>query len=449
MNIDYEIEEKYYNLTDEQIDNLLYGVELKQQEVSQVNNKCISCKSEKLIINNTKGYLVCNDCGVINKEFLDKNQEFNNDITTNNNTSSRYGCPSNYFFPKSSLGTKISGRGYNRAALLQRQGQMPYREKSLLEVLEKIQEKCKKYNITQPIIDTAKILYKKVSDCKHTKGKRIGKNIIMRCVNRRSMIAACLFHACKLQNEPLTPKEIADIYDLNMKCVSQGYKKFSEYIDIPSLTNEDIKCSKPVDFIDRFAKKLNIEKKYIDIIKEVANNLDKLDMATTHEPPSVAAGCILLVANMFQIDINKQHISNIFGISDVTISKTYRKIQHYHKFIFKADVVNLMEKRLINNNKKMPFITAENLVITDNERNSSEVSTSNSSNESLNTSSEISIPQTIKNKKSLSIKDIENMVISDTSESLTTSTLELSDTSNELLNVKEVKIKRKYVKKVK
>jgi len=365
------IEDKYLDLTDEQIDNLLLGVDL-DQPIEYVNsdkntNVCISCKSTRLIIDNTKGYSVCQDCAVINEEFLDKNVEF----STDQNCASSYGCPSNFFFPKSALGTKISAKGYNRVALLQRQGQMPYREKSLLEVLERIQFKCKKYNITQSIIDSAKILYKKVSDCKHTKGKRKGKNMIMRCINRRSMIAACVFYACKLQKEPRSPKEIADIYDLEIKHVNRGCRKFIDYIDLSTIFYE-IKSSQSSDFIERFAKKLNIDKQYINNAKDISSNIHKLGLATTHEPPSVAAGCILLVATMYHIDINKKQISDIFGISDVTISKTYRKIYPYHKIIMNNKVTELiMEKK--NNIQKQPlFLSDESLV-------SSEKSTTESS----------------------------------------------------------------------
>ena len=355
-----EISDKYLNLTDEQIDNLLLGVDLDNISISsntinlEETKNCISCKSERLIIDNSKGYLVCQDCAVINEEFLDKNADFSND----QNGSSRYGCPSNFFFPKSALGTKISSKGYNRAAILQRQGQMPYREKSLLEVLERIQSKCKKYNITQTIIDSAKILYKKVSDCKHTKGKRKGKNMIMRCINRRSMIAACVFYACKLQKEPRSPKEIADIYDLEIKHVNRGCRKFIDYIDLSSIYYE-IKSSQSSDFIERFAKKLNIDKQYINILKDISNNIHKLGLASTHEPPSVAAGCFLLVANMYHIDINKKQISDIFSISDVTISKTYRKIYPYHKIIMNNKVTDLIleKKNNLQKDDKTPDST--------------------------------------------------------------------------------------------
>lgn len=361
----------YLNFTDEQIDDLLFNCDLDKLNCKENgktdSNVCISCKSDKLVIDNTKGYLVCQDCAVINKEFLDKNVEFSNGP----NSTSSYGCPSNYFFPKSALGTKISSKNYNRLAIIQGQGQMPYIEKSLLEVVTSIQERCKKYNITQTIIDSAKILYKKVADFKHTKGKRKGKRMIMRCVNRVSMLAACLFYACQIQKEPRTPKEIGDIYNLDVRNVNRGCRKFNDYIDISTIFFE-IKSSQSSDFIERFAKKLNIDKQYINIAKDVSSNIHKIGLASTHEPPSVAAGCILLVANMYHVDINKKQISDIFGISDVTISKTYRKIFPYHKIIMNNKMTDLIIERK-NNIKKQPIIMTEETLISS-ERSVTELS---------------------------------------------------------------------------
>jgi transcription initiation factor TFIIIB Brf1 subunit/transcription initiation factor TFIIB len=332
--------DNYLDMTDDQIDNLLFGMDLNKKLESK-KKICKSCKSDKLIIDNIKGYLVCQECAVINQEFLDENPEFTHDEENNGNGSSRYGCPSNYFFPKSALGTKIATKGYNKISALQKQGQMPYREKSLLEVLERIQTKCKKYGVSQSIIDSAKILYKKVSDSKHIRGKRKGKNMIMRCINRRSMIASCVFYACKMQREPRSPKEIADIYDLEIKHVHRGCRKILDYIDLNS-TFYQIKNSQAADFIERLSKKLDIDKKFIEISKDVCNNIHKLDIASTHEPPSVAAGCILLVATNYNLPINKKQISEIFDISDVTISKTYRKIYPYYKIILNNKVTDLV-----------------------------------------------------------------------------------------------------------
>ena len=354
--------EKYLDMSDEQIDNLLLGVDLDQKQyIVHSKTLCKNCKSPNLVIDNTKGHMVCTECAVINEEYLDEKPDHTcNDSEGSNN--SRYGTPSSFFFPKASLGTKIVSKGYNRLSLLQKQGQMPYKEKSLMDVLETIQLKCKKYCITQTIIDSAKILYKKVSESVHSKGKRKGKNIIIRCINRRSMIAACLFNACKLQKETRSPKEIADIYDLEIKHVNRGCRKFSDIIDYNSLFCQ-IKSSQSSDFIERFAKKLNIDKKYIDIAKDISLNIHKLDLASTHEPPSVAAGCILLVVQYYNIQLSKKQISDIFGISDVTISKTFRKIWPYHKIVLSNKITELILEKKNSVAKNDSNLNKSNLII--------------------------------------------------------------------------------------
>jgi len=343
--------DKYLDLTDTELDNLLLGIDVDNKPVDNYHKICCKiCKSSNLVTDNIKNYIVCTDCGIINEELLDEKPDIlNNDSEGNGN--SRYGPSSSFFFPKASLGTKIVSKSYNRLSLLQKQGQMPYKEKSLMDVLETIQLKCKKYHITQPIIDSAKILYKKVSESVHSKGKRKGKNIIMRCINRRSMIAACLFNACKLQNESRSPKEIADIYDLEIKHVNRGYKKFYDIIDTSSMFIHQIKSSESSDFIERFANILNIDNKYIDISKNVSNNIHKLKLITTHEPPSIAIGCILLVTQEFKIPITKKEIVDKFDISDVTVSKTLRKIWPYREILLDNEITDLIlenKKNIIN-----------------------------------------------------------------------------------------------------
>jgi transcription initiation factor TFIIIB Brf1 subunit/transcription initiation factor TFIIB len=191
----------------------------------------------------------------------------------------------------------------------------------------------------------------------------------MRCINRRSIIAACLFHACKLQKETRSPKEIADIYDLDLKHVNRGCRKFCDIID-PNTLFYQIKSSLSSDFIERFAKKLNIDKEYINISKDVSNNIHKLDLTSTHEPPSVAAGCILLVSNNYNIPLSKKQISEIFQISDVTISKTFRKIWPYRQIILNNKITDLIIEKKNNSNNIINDINKTNLIIEKSEDNS-------------------------------------------------------------------------------
>ena len=359
------MDEQFLDMNDEDIDNLLFGINISGEKPKN-DNICNSCKSENMVVDESQGYNVCMNCGVINNTYLNKNPIFSKEGDSGGNSS--YGCPTNFFFPKSALGTKIKFKGYNRMSALQRQGQMPYKEKSLMEELLKIQDKCKQYNITQSIIDTSKILYKKVNDSKHTKGIRKGKNRIMRCINRRSMIAACVFYACKLQNEPRSPKEIADIYSLEIKHVNKGYRKFMDFINLEELQH-NFTSSRSTDFIKRFADKLEMSEKYIKYSMDISNNINKLDLASTHEPPSVAAGCILLVVNMYSLPINKKQISEVFSISDVTISKTYRRIWPFHKIITNSEITDMILEKKQNMPKQKININKDNLIIIRNKNN--------------------------------------------------------------------------------
>jgi len=95
----------YLDMSDEQLDNLLLGLDLnKKIENNNEDKICKNCKSSNLIIDSAKGHMVCCECAVINEEYLDDNPEINNNENENNNNS-RYGCPSSFFYPKASLGT--------------------------------------------------------------------------------------------------------------------------------------------------------------------------------------------------------------------------------------------------------------------------------------------------------------------------------------------------------
>tara|TARA_B110000908_G_C10267943_1_gene466649 strand:+ start:4119 stop:5294 length:1176 start_codon:yes stop_codon:yes gene_type:complete len=354
---------KYLNMNDNDIDNLLLGLEINTNKKEEKDTKlCNECDSEELVFDSIQGHNVCQDCGTVNMMILDDKPNFNG-----KNATASYGCPSNYFCPVSALGTKIKSRGYSRISAIQRQGQVPYKEKEVLTTIKSIESKCQKYQIKQPIIDTAKTLYKKIRDYKHIKGKRKGKNMIMRCINRRSMIAACVFIACKLQNEPRSPKEIADLYDLEIKHVNRGYRKFLNLISIDNFYN-DFKSSKSTDFIERYSLKLGLEEDHINIAKDISKNIHKLDIVSTHEPSSVAAGCLLLVSKMHGLtSVNKKKISEVFQISDVTISKTYRRIFHYHQIITNNKLTDLIHEKQKTAPKKKINVNEENLVLTEEE----------------------------------------------------------------------------------
>jgi transcription initiation factor TFIIIB Brf1 subunit/transcription initiation factor TFIIB len=229
---------------------------------------------------------------------------------------------------------------------------MVYKERSLNVVFEQITQICSKNNIPKIIVDTAKILYKKISDCKHKNGNNIDKQIIIRGENRISIIAACLFRACEMNKNPRNVKEIAEMFGLEEKKVTRGKKQFDKImknVDDNSLRLDQMKTNTPEDFIRRHASKLKISKNNTDIAVRIAHNCCKMKLASDHNPQSIAAGSVLLMVNYRDLDIEKKRIAKLFGTSDVTVSKIYNKIAPFVDALVDDDATNhIIEKFKIN-----------------------------------------------------------------------------------------------------
>lgn len=294
---------------------------------------CIGCKSTNIIYTSGRGSHVCEDCGLENQELFDESPEWNNYDEKGENA--RCGTYINPFYPKSSLGTTINASGYSKVKMLRSWGQISYKEKSLSEVLNEIESKCKKYNITKAIIDNTKILYRNIRELKNDNGK----NIIIRGINRKQIIAACLYFGAILQKFPRSTKEVADIFELDIKQVTKGCRNFLEIMK-DNFIIFDIKPSHGSDFIERYGIKLKLPKETIQLAKIISENSVKLDLTSDHQAISLAAASILLAINVLKDNINKKIVSELFEVSDVTISKTYNKMIPYKDILINYELTN-------------------------------------------------------------------------------------------------------------
>jgi len=306
---------------------------------------CNACNTETMVIDQTKSVYTCTECGIESGELFDLRPEWNNYEDSNHNDTNRCGIATNPFLPNSSLGTVIGGNGYSRLRLLQSWNQMPYKERSLSEVLQSLEKNLKASKITKSVIDNAKILYKNISEIKYKEGNNTGKPIILRGLNRCGLIAACAFYGAKLQGSPRSIKEIAKIFDLKITQVTKGCRKFLELVNYQNLPF-NTSSSHAHDFIERFAYRLNFEKNHIDLSNKITLNLYKLDIASDHQPTSLAAASLLLVSTIYNLNIPKKNISEIFGISEATVLKAYKKIYQYKKIIVDDKLTDAVFKKI-------------------------------------------------------------------------------------------------------
>lgn len=287
---------------------------------------CNKCNDDKIIEDTTHGNLVCTGCGDIISNLVDSHAEWRN-YDDDNKKNNRCSLPISSLLPQSSSATSIGGCS-SRVKTLHAWSLVPYNERSLKEVFDKIEACCEIGSIEKCIQHDAKITYKLISDCKHITGNNIGKKIIIRGKNRNGLIAACILNACKKKFKTRSPKEIAKIFDLEYTDITKGCKLFKKLAKLKQLDCK-LNPSTPEQFILRYCNELKIKYEFTQQAVKIAENVQKLAIAAVHTPLSLATGSIYLMISLNKLNISKKTIADKFDVSQVTISKTFRKLEPF------------------------------------------------------------------------------------------------------------------------
>jgi transcription initiation factor TFIIIB Brf1 subunit/transcription initiation factor TFIIB len=338
-------EDNMLDLIDSMDSNKSISIEYKSKTTTKYT--CIGCDGKNLVQDYSKGCVKCIDCGICSTQIFDENPEWSLYEDGKGEGSVRCGPATNFFLPKSSLGTTISGKGYSVLKMLQTWNQMPYKERSLSDILQHLEQVCKKNNLPKSVIDNVKILYKQIHDLKYETEEKKDKSVIIRGDNRTGIYGACVYYGAQLQGYSRQVKEIATMLSTTIKVVTKGIRKFNDLMKKNNLINT-ISSTTPNDHIERFCQKLKLKKEQVQQIKIISNNITKLYLASNHQPTSIAAGAILVYSNIYGVDIQKKTISEIFEISNVTIDKIYRKILPFRKVIVSDEMTTFVKNKLMD-----------------------------------------------------------------------------------------------------
>ena len=94
-----------------------------------------------------------------------------------------------------------------------------------------------------------------------------------------------------------------------------------------------------MNFIKRFCSKLSLSQDMYHICEYVAYATTKLDIVDENTPPSIAAGSIFLVMSLCNENVSKRQVAQACKISEVTISKCYKKLYLHRARLFPATVI--------------------------------------------------------------------------------------------------------------
>jgi transcription initiation factor TFIIB len=311
---------------------------------------CIYCGSTNIQNDTERGCFVCADCGTVVSTYFDRNPERGGEDGV---PDSRCGTITNSIIQDTTLCTKIAGNAFLSRA--NRRNGSSNREQSLLTDFREFDQIGFKHKIKKPIINTAQILYAKITDSKNLPENENGHAKVTRGDRRRALKGACIYFASKKEGDPRTPKEIAHMYNLKVKDITQGCTEFMTILEkskdnflIDEMQNND-----PIQYLRRHSKKLKIPFESVERMAVVCHNVVKLNLLSDHQPPSVTAGVIALLSEYDNNPINKKIIANTFNISEVTLTNTYRKLVDYLGYLIDDEICQEVLDKLAKKNLRI------------------------------------------------------------------------------------------------
>ena len=289
---------------------------------------CDVC-GHKLLLNDIN-YLTCSNtkCGIMLTDMLDLGAEWRYYGANDNNSANptRCGMPINPLLRESSFGCKVlcgPGSRYEMRKIKRytEWQAMPYKEKSQYDEFQRISIMAESGGIPKIIIDEAIRYHKKVSEQKTFRG-----------LNRDGIIAASIYIACRINNNPRTAKEIAQMFNLDATSATKGCKNATQIINELECNFEngektDLCKTKPESFINRYCSKLNINQDLTKLCLFISIKIYKQNLIPENTPHAIAAGIIYFVSNLCRLNISKGDINHISNISEVTINKCFKKLQ--------------------------------------------------------------------------------------------------------------------------
>jgi transcription initiation factor TFIIIB Brf1 subunit/transcription initiation factor TFIIB len=322
-------------------ENIYNQVVKKEDNIGEKEKKfnescCPTCFSSEFIEDTSSGYIIC-QCGQVISNIYDYRSEvriYDDDSKTDN---LRCNKVTNVLLPQSSLGTRLPNNIKGSLKKLQAWSAMPYRERSLYNDFKKINSCCDKLGFKKNIQESANIYYSIAKSCKYTEGLNIGKFIITRGKNNRGIQAGSICIACKKNNTPFIAKNIYEHFKLNIKELNNGVKTILELLKIKEFAI-DVSSLKSEAYIKKYCMDLNVKEDLMNQAIKISKNINKLNLASEHNQFSIAATSMLVMGENNNIpSMTKKRLREMFGVSEVTISKTYKKIEKI-KHILSDDI---------------------------------------------------------------------------------------------------------------
>ncbi|CAG8509677.1 14561_t:CDS:1 [Acaulospora morrowiae] len=155
--------------------------------------------------------------------------------------------------------------------------------------------------------------------------KRVEEEKLLRGKSTESIIAACIFIACRQENVPRTFKEICVITRVPKKEIGRCFKTLIRNFEtnVSTMTSEDL--------MSRFCSMLKLRMEIQKTALELTIKTKELGTLAGKSPVSVAAACIYMASCLYNQPQSTKDVAQVTGVSEVTIKNSYKLLYNEKK----------------------------------------------------------------------------------------------------------------------
>ena len=287
------------------------------EKVQQNVELCINCDNERMTISK-EGY-VCETCGYMEMGRISEEAEWRNGPSTDGSApkqSSRCGAPVTNQLFSNQLGTMVKDKypGFRSRLSKLHLRSINSKDRCLFHAYKHFQKANLEHGVPSTIVDRAKFIYKGISEKTLTRGDK-----------RKGIMGNCLLQAFQENGVPRTTKEIAGMFEIEVKDITRMRNTFFEY------AGEIIKTAKAEDLMTRVILGFNFDLKLrVKALKYAGRHLDivkKSKRLSGKTPSGIMAAALWSVMKKLNVPLSEEDVAKASGVSTPTMVKLYHLVE--------------------------------------------------------------------------------------------------------------------------
>lgn len=282
--------------------------------------RCPECNSINLTHDDQKGEIICGDCGlIIEDKMVDTGQDAGGQFDKSEKKG-RGGAPISRQKFDQGLTTNVGEisdiykleAGQTRKFLRLKKWQERVStsiERNLRLAMAELRRVSSFLTLPSVVRDESSRVYQYVLQRGFVRGRSM-----------ESVIAACIYAACRSYNIPRTLDEIANASDVARKEIGRTYRFIIRKLGIK------VKPSSPKDYISRFSSILHLSPKSQNEAIKILKKADISELTSGRGPAGIAAAALYVSALMNDEKKTQREVADVAGITEVTIRNRYKEL---------------------------------------------------------------------------------------------------------------------------